>query len=92
VDTLLGGGSSFSAGGPGKGMYSRLYREVLNSFAWAETANAYSVQLYGAGLLGVGDLPAVGLRVFPAYLRVCRGLQRAFDHRLKTGTGRLDWC
>ena len=28
VDTLLGGGSSFSAGGPGKGMYSRLYREV----------------------------------------------------------------
>jgi len=26
MDTLLGGGSSFSAGGPGKGMYSRLYR------------------------------------------------------------------
>lgn len=26
LDTLLGGGSSFSAGGPGKGMYSRLYR------------------------------------------------------------------
>lgn len=29
---LLGGGDSFSAGGPGKGMYSRLYREVLNRF------------------------------------------------------------
>jgi processing peptidase subunit alpha len=34
VDTLLGGGSSFSAGGPGKGMYSRLYREVLNMNSW----------------------------------------------------------
>jgi len=28
---LLGGGNSFSAGGPGKGMYSRLYREVSNT-------------------------------------------------------------
>lgn len=25
LNTLLGGGGSFSAGGPGKGMYSRLY-------------------------------------------------------------------
>ena len=30
LQQLLGGGSSFSAGGPGKGMYSRLYREILN--------------------------------------------------------------
>ncbi len=53
VDTLLGGGSSFSAGGPGKGMYSRLYREVLNAFAWVESANAFSTQLFDAGLLGI---------------------------------------
>lgn len=53
VDTLLGGGSSFSAGGPGKGMYSRLYREVLNAFAWVESANAFSTQLYDQGLVGV---------------------------------------
>lgn len=26
LNTILGGGSMFSAGGPGKGMYSRLYR------------------------------------------------------------------
>lgn len=25
LQTLMGGGSMFSAGGPGKGMYSRLY-------------------------------------------------------------------
>ena len=42
LQTLLGGGSSFSAGGPGKGMYSRLYREVLNKYGWAETAEAFT--------------------------------------------------
>jgi processing peptidase subunit alpha len=29
LQTLLGGGNTFSAGGPGKGMYTRLYRNVL---------------------------------------------------------------
>lgn len=53
VDTLLGGGSSFSAGGPGKGMYSRLYRELLNAHSWVESANAFSAQLYDCGLLGI---------------------------------------
>ena len=53
VDTLLGGGSSFSAGGPGKGMYSRLYREVLNAYGWVESANAFSAQLYDSGLVGI---------------------------------------
>jgi len=28
----MGGGGSFSAGGPGKGMYTRLYTHVLNRF------------------------------------------------------------
>ena len=53
VDTLLGGGSSFSAGGPGKGMYSRLYREVLNKHSWVESANAFSAQLYDCGIVGI---------------------------------------
>lgn len=32
LQTLMGGGSMFSAGGPGKGMYSRLYNvtPILN--------------------------------------------------------------
>jgi len=30
MQILLGGGGSFSAGGPGKGMYSRLYTHILN--------------------------------------------------------------
>jgi len=58
TDTLLGGGSSFSAGGPGKGMYSRLYREVLNAYPWIESANAFSNQLYDCGLTGIyGSAP-----------------------------------
>lgn len=32
MQTLLGGGGSFSAGGPGKGMYSRLYTHILNHY------------------------------------------------------------
>ena len=30
LNTMMGGGGSFSAGGPGKGMYTRLYTNVLN--------------------------------------------------------------
>jgi len=32
LQTLMGGGGSFSAGGPGKGMFSKLYTDVLNKF------------------------------------------------------------
>ena len=30
LSQMLGGGGSFSAGGPGKGLYSRFYMNVLN--------------------------------------------------------------
>jgi len=32
LNVLMGGGESFSVGGPGKGMYSRLYTNVLNKY------------------------------------------------------------
>jgi processing peptidase subunit alpha len=32
LNMLMGGGGSFSAGGPGKGMYTRLYTNVLNRY------------------------------------------------------------
>ena len=53
LQTLLGGGSSFSAGGPGKGMYSRLYREVLNRYRWAESTEAFSSFHFESGLWGI---------------------------------------
>lgn len=53
LQTLLGGGSSFSAGGPGKGMYSRLYREILNRYTWAESAEAFTSFHNESGLFGI---------------------------------------
>ena len=50
---LMGGGSSFSAGGPGKGMYSRLYREVLNQNEWVHSAEAITVFFDEVGLFGL---------------------------------------
>ncbi|CBJ31604.1 Mitochondrial Processing Peptidase alpha subunit [Ectocarpus siliculosus] len=62
LQVLLGGGDSFSAGGPGKGMYSRLYREVLNRFYWAEAAEAFSMIHDETGLLGIAGAAADKLR------------------------------
>ena len=50
---LLGGGSSFSPGGPGKGMYSRLYTNLLNQHHWVESATAFNSIHNEVGVLGV---------------------------------------
>lgn len=53
LQTLLGGGGSFSAGGPGKGMYSRLYTNVLNQHAWVESCVAFNHSYADSGLFGI---------------------------------------
>jgi processing peptidase subunit alpha len=53
LQTLLGGGNSFSAGGPGKGMYSRLYRQVLNRYPWSESAEAFTAFHDESGVWGI---------------------------------------
>lgn len=53
LQTLLGGGGSFSAGGPGKGMYSRLYTNVLNQFGWVESCMAFNHSYKDSGLFGI---------------------------------------
>ena len=50
---LLGGGGSFSAGGPGKGMHSRLYTRVLARHPWARHCTAFSSLYNETGLVGV---------------------------------------
>jgi mitochondrial-processing peptidase subunit alpha len=50
---LLGGGSSFSSGGPGKGMHSRLYTRVLNHYGWVHSCSSYSNTFNTSGLVGV---------------------------------------
>jgi processing peptidase subunit alpha len=53
LQTLLGGGGSFSAGGPGKGMYSRLYTNVLNQHGWVESCIAFNHSYTDSGLFGI---------------------------------------
>ncbi|CAL1544137.1 unnamed protein product [Lymnaea stagnalis] len=50
LNMMLGGGGSFSAGGPGKGMYTRLYLNVLNRYVWIESATAYNHAYDDSGL------------------------------------------
>lgn len=53
MQSLLGGGSSFSAGGPGKGMYTRLYREALNEHHWVESSQSFVSIQAGSGIFGI---------------------------------------
>lgn len=55
LQTLLGGGGSFSAGGPGKGMYSRLYTNVLNQHGWVESCVAFNHSYADSGLFGIAS-------------------------------------
>ena len=50
--TLLGGGSSFSTGGPGKGMYTRLYH-TLSSSPEIESINSFNTPYVDSSLFGV---------------------------------------
>lgn len=50
LSVMMGGGGSFSAGGPGKGMYTRLYTNVLNRYHWMYNATAYNQTYADSGL------------------------------------------
>ena len=74
LQTLLGGGGSFSAGGPGKGMYSRLYTNVLNQHGWVENCVAFNHSYTDSGLFGIAGACEPG-RVGHMIDVMCRELQ-----------------
>jgi len=49
---MLGGGGAFSAGGPGKGMCSRLY-DVLNHHDWVQNLQSYDSIFTDSALFGI---------------------------------------
>lgn len=53
LQMLLGGGGSFSAGGPGKGMYTRLYTNVLNKFYQVDYCAGFHHCYADTGLFGI---------------------------------------
>ncbi|KAF4980473.1 hypothetical protein FZEAL_3518 [Fusarium zealandicum] len=85
LQTLLGGGGSFSAGGPGKGMYSRLYTNVLNQHGWVESCVAFNHSYTDSGLFGISASCLPG-RTAPMLDVMCQEL-RALT--LTTGFSRL---
>ncbi|KAL6134546.1 hypothetical protein ACLB2K_066777 [Fragaria x ananassa] len=53
LQLLMGGGGSFSAGGPGKGMHSRLYLRVLNNYQEIQSFTAFNSLFNESGLFGI---------------------------------------
>ncbi|XP_057454433.1 probable mitochondrial-processing peptidase subunit alpha-2, chloroplastic/mitochondrial [Lotus japonicus] len=53
LQMLMGGGGSFSAGGPGKGMHSRLYLRVLNLHQEIQSFSAFNSIFNNTGLFGI---------------------------------------
>ncbi|GMI72397.1 hypothetical protein like AT1G51980 [Hibiscus trionum] len=53
MQMLMGGGGSFSAGGPGKGMHSRLYLRVLNEYQQIHSFSAFNSIFNNTGLFGI---------------------------------------
>ncbi|CAN6707227.1 unnamed protein product [Malus baccata var. baccata] len=53
LQLLMGGGGSFSAGGPGKGMHSRLYLRVLNQYPQIQSFSAFNSIFNDSGLFGI---------------------------------------
>jgi mitochondrial-processing peptidase subunit alpha len=52
LQSLLGGGDQFSAGGPGKGLTSRIFRNVLCN-PEVLTATSFNVSYQDTGLFGI---------------------------------------
>lgn len=53
LQMMMGGGGSFSAGGPGKGMYSRLYSNVLNKRDWVDSCTCFNSIFTDSALFGI---------------------------------------
>jgi processing peptidase subunit alpha len=82
--TMMGGGGSFSAGGPGKGMYSRLYQRVLNRHPWISNCSAFQNGYNHTGLVGLmttcpGDKAKEAVDIMVAELQAVAGAEGAIS-------------
>lgn len=53
LNSLMGGGGSFSPGGPGKGMFTQLYTNVLNRHHWIYSAIAHNHSYIDSGIFAL---------------------------------------
>jgi len=71
---ILGGGTSFSAGGPGKGMFSRNYANLMNIHGWIDYAETLNLMYRDISVFGITS------SCHPGYIRslseeVCRQIK-----------------
>ncbi|CDW57151.1 mitochondrial processing peptidase subunit [Trichuris trichiura] len=93
LNSLMGGGGSFSAGGPGKGMYTRLYMNVLNrrvKYHWIYNATSVNLGYADSGIFfirasthpkNLGDLVGV---ICSEMLSMNHGIDKDELERAKT--------
>ncbi|KAF9195175.1 Mitochondrial-processing peptidase subunit alpha [Haplosporangium sp. Z 767] len=82
LQLLMGGGSSFSAGGPGKGMYSRLFSNVLNHYNWIESCMSFNHCYSDSGLFGISG------SCYPGYeTMLMEVIVRELELTTRTGRG-----
>merc|ERR1719461_2034751 len=81
LNMLMGGGGSFSAGGPGKGMYTRLYTRVLNRYHWMYSATAYNHAYNDSGVFCINS---------SAHPTQLRSLAQVIIHEFAMLTGEID--
>ncbi|KAF9918331.1 Mitochondrial-processing peptidase subunit alpha [Lobosporangium transversale] len=82
LQLLMGGGSSFSAGGPGKGMYSRLFSNVLNHYNWIESCMSFNHCYSDSGLFGISG------SCYPGYeTMLLEVIVRELELTTRTGRG-----
>jgi len=78
VNTLLGQSSSFSTGGPGKGMHSRTTKNLLNnpSYPFIDSANALNFHFSDSGIFGLSVTGAAssGPEILKALIGELKGL------------------
>lgn len=86
LQMLLGGGGSFSSGGPGKGMYSRLYTQVLNRNFWLESCKqmhaAYHIKQPQLQPSAIGGFFGIQASAQPRHLERMLSLQARILKRL----------
>eukprot|EP00916_Digyalum_oweni_P023547 GHVL01039075.1.p1 GENE.GHVL01039075.1~~GHVL01039075.1.p1 ORF type:complete len:530 (-),score=103.38 GHVL01039075.1:60-1649(-) len=53
LQAIMGGGGAFSTGGPGKGLYSRIYLNVMSRYGFVESCYSFNTQYSDVGLFGL---------------------------------------
>ncbi|KAA8498038.1 Mitochondrial-processing peptidase subunit alpha [Porphyridium purpureum] len=92
LQTLLGGGGSFSSGGPGKGMYTKLYTDVLARNDWVVNTVSMNNIYMDSGLFGIcassepGTLPQLIELVATECVNMAQKLDKTSIERAKSMT------